>query len=255
MPVNPNVKKMSEMYLAGKPLKEVGEAFGVPGERVRQLLAANGVQRRPRGHRAGPSPATERAVARDYLEGVSREDVAAAYGLSVASVARIIHERLSDEEVRDRRRRNASRRSAPREYADWELVEALTSCASDLGPKFTAEQYAKWRAEQGGDYPSVALFNQRRPTYAPKDGASWNGWRKLAGLPTGGTSRPGHSRRYDADAIYGAIDGVASGTGSFPTVAEYEARRPKGAPSAATIRLRYGRWGDVRDGYDRWKSA
>lgn len=254
--MNANVKKMAAMYESGKSLREVGKAFGVSGESVRQLFAANGVERRPRGYRAGPSAATRRAVANDYLEGVPREDVAAAYGLSVALVGRIISELLTPDELRERRRRNASRRNAPREYADWELVEALTACASDLGPKFTAEDYAKWRREQKAAYPSLQLFNQRRPTYSPKDGASWNGWRKIAGLPVASAgSQPGHSRRYDAEAIYGALDEVAATTGSFPTVAEYEKRRPEGAPSAATVRLRYGRWGDVRDGYENWKSG
>ncbi len=42
-------RAMAEMYLSGRPLREVGEAFGLTRQRVQQILSKVGVERRSTG--------------------------------------------------------------------------------------------------------------------------------------------------------------------------------------------------------------
>ena len=39
-------RAMAEMYLSGRPLREVGDAFGLTRQRVHQILSKVGVERR-----------------------------------------------------------------------------------------------------------------------------------------------------------------------------------------------------------------
>lgn len=52
-------RAMAEMYLSGRPLREVGEAFGLSRQRVQQILKKLNVARRPRGCERIPLPMDE----------------------------------------------------------------------------------------------------------------------------------------------------------------------------------------------------
>lgn len=246
---NHQIEQMRAMYEQGASLRKVGEAFGISGARVHQLFERRNIPRRDRGGKSGGLTAKKTSdIVKEYLNGAPRRELASTYGVSLAQVNRILRANTTREEVRERNRLHAARQE--RAYDDWEMAEALLSCAGDLGDKFTTTDYSEWRETQNFDYPSVSLYNQRHPK---GKAATWNEWRRVAGLPAGKGSTPGHGRQYTDEEIYSSLDAVAGRVGGFPTLTEYDEHRAQSAPKSSTIRMRYGRWGEVKSAYDEWK--
>jgi hypothetical protein len=250
------LSKMRKMYESGKSLRDVGREFGLTGSRVQQLFRENGIGRRERGSHTRPvtSAAVRETITRGYLGGVTRENLASANDLSVAEVNRVLRSELTKDEVDRRNRLQATGKSTARHWADWEMVAALKDCGYDIGAKFTANDYMAWREGQTPDYPSGPLFHTRRPEYAAGTGAaSWNEWRKLAGLPI--SERSNSYEKFSDEDILLAIDAVAATVDKFPSLSEYEKYKPDGAPTAGAIRRRHGgRWGTVRETWSRQRA-
>ena len=250
------LSKMRKMYENGKSLREVGSEFGLTGSRVQQLFRENGIGRRERGSHAHPvtSAAVRETITKGYLGGVSRDNLASANDLSVAEVNRVLRSELTKDEVDRRNRLQATGKSAARDWADWEMVGALKDCGEDVGAKFTSGNYMDWREGQEKAYPSGPLFHTRRPEYATGTGAaSWNEWRKLAGLPV--SERSNSYEKFTDEDIYTAIDAVVVIVDKFPSLSEYEKYKPVGAPTAGAIRRRHrGRWGKVRDSWSNQRA-
>lgn len=73
-------KQMEDMYASGKTLREVGKAFGVHGERVRQLLSALG-----EFHYGGSSKRKDQRIEKTLalaLEGKSKVQIASQLGIN-----------------------------------------------------------------------------------------------------------------------------------------------------------------------------
>ena len=248
------VRKMAQMYASGHTLREVGEAFDLSGEGVRQLFQKYDVPRRPRGG-GKPSSLTEakkQQVARGYLNGATRRELAGEFGVTRAEVDRVLKDKLTEQQVQRRMRDVATSKAVVRDWADWQMVEALQRCADDLGSRFSQAAYANWRDAQDVEYPSVNLFQTRASTFTDDDVPKWNKWREKAGLPV--YEADNRYVKYSDDTMYHALSAVEATVGQFPSITEYDHHRPAGSPTAGAVRRRHGgRWGAVRKAYEARK--
>lgn len=256
--MNTRTREMRRMYESGKSLSDIADSFGISRQRVQQIFAANNIARRPRGASRKPAITEKqrRLVVQRYLNGWRRPDIANDMGLTQQAVRTILREALTDEQVSERNREQASQRNVQnRTWSDWEMVDALQRCAKDIGEAFGVERYAKWRKEQEEEFPSGPLYLTRRPMYAKNFGvASWNEWRKLAGLPVRGRyGEPEDWAQFTFDDMYRALHGVTALVGRFPTIQEYERLRASTDPTPGAIRRRHGSsWGVTREHYNDW---
>lgn len=244
---------MAREYASGATLREVGQQFGLSGERVRQLFEQYNIDRRPRGGgkpRSLTDAKKERIVA-EYLKGATRREIAAEFGVTRAELDRTLAERLTRAQINRRMRDVATKKAVRRDWADWQMVEALQRCADEIGDRFSQKRYADWRNEQDQEFPSVNLFQTRASTFSDDDTPTWNKWREKAGLPTYETES---TAQYSDDSIYAALGAVEGTVGQFPSITEYDHHRPADTPTAGAIRRRHGgRWGAVRDAYEARK--
>ena len=78
-------------YLAGENTVQLGDAFGVGGNTIGSILRRNGVKTRSLGEaRRGLNPAAELEVCRRYLAGESAIQLENAFGVSKATILRIL---------------------------------------------------------------------------------------------------------------------------------------------------------------------
>lgn len=256
--MNDRTREMRKMYQSGMSLQEVAEAFGVTRQRVQQIFADNNIECRPRGGRRDEdyiTEATKAKIVKRYMDGWNRKDIAVDMGITQEAVRRVLRSNLTRNQVNERNREQASTRPAARQWADWEMVAALQACAKDLGENFGVEKYSEWRKAQPERWPSGPLFHTRRPQYAKGVGAaSWNEWRKLAGLPV--HERPGEREwwtQFSPEDMYRSLDRVALKVGHFPTIEQYERLSRDSDPTAGAIRRRHGgSWSKTRKAYAEW---
>jgi hypothetical protein len=89
------INAVCEAYQSGLSLKEVGTKYGMHPTQVRQVLVANGIERRAKG--SGPSPARATAIAtrnaailEAYANGETANTIAERYGIGDATVYNIV---------------------------------------------------------------------------------------------------------------------------------------------------------------------
>jgi len=230
------------MYESGATLEEVGRAFGVSRERVRQIFRDNGLL--VRGLR--DAYAVKRArQAREYEARIRErfrrlrdvDAVASDLGVPRTLVASIIQESFSESE----RRRP---RSVRNRYTNAELIEFLREASVELGGVLSAQGYTDYARGK------MTRDGRRWPTHQThaKRFGSWRAALKAAGLAANPPSPiAGQTIFHDGHCI-DALRAAARKLGRAPTAEEYGtfARASGGAlPSQATIRNRLGRWNDA----------
>lgn len=256
--MNERTREMRKMYQSGKSLQEVADRYGITRQRVQQIFAENNIECRPRGGRRDEdyiTEATKAKIVRHYMDGWDRKKIATTLGITQEAVRRVLRSKLTRDQMNERNREQASTRPAVRRWADWEMVAALQACADDIGNDFGVEKYTDWRDTQDDPLPSGPLFHTRRPSYAKGvKAASWNEWRRLAGLPV--HERPGAAEwwsQFSPEDMYRSLDRVAVKVGHFPTIDEYEKGRRKTDATAGAIRRRHGSsWSKTRKAYAEW---
>ena len=80
-------RRICELYAGGQTLNAVAAQCGITRERVRQVLKANGVDRRPVGGVVAPRPVHLDDMAAMYATGASLAKVGARYGRSGSAVS------------------------------------------------------------------------------------------------------------------------------------------------------------------------
>jgi len=225
-------------YMAGATLEEIGRELGVTRERVRQILAKQGVKRR-----SGASA---------YANGVSR--VVAEFGpaineafdrtKSIRSVVAEFRGSVPGNVVRSVLAPRAGEELRPRggasaKFTDEDIKKAILSAEAE-GASST-QSYSRWRSTkvaEGQEIPSVATITVRYGT--------WSSARKEAGANVVRVRRSRSSRIFtdaDIDAAVRRFVAAARSKGVNPSSRAYDewARRVGNAPLLSTVRARTGR--------------
>lgn len=234
--------EMFHAYVSGQTLEQIAGTHGITRERVRQILAKNGINRRSTGETVNLKH-TRIAEAR-------RDDILAAYrthGTVLAVIeefsgqvpSRVVRDVLSEVPAAQRYRRRAPRQ---RSHTDASMLAALVR-AQDAGAT-TIKEYTGWRAAEGDpDIPSVPLLVMRY--------GSWRAARAAAGLTT--TATGGDRKSFTDDELYDAVKrfvAACEGSGTYPSARAYAdwSKNVGNVPRLSTVRSRTNRrWVDLVD--------
>jgi hypothetical protein len=227
------------MYESGATLEEVGHAFGITRERVRQIFRDNGMPvrsvkdahalQRARQSRQHASRIEDRFRHLRDVDAVAQE-----LQLPKTLVAEIVEDSFTPAE---RRKPKTMRKK----YSDEELITFLQAASTALGGVLSAHGYTAYaRGRKTGDgrpWPT-------HQTHALRFG-SWRAAVTAAGLAANPSSPIAGQTIFEDGHCIDALRAAARALGRTPTADEYEefARSSKGAlPSQATVRHRLGGW-------------
>jgi hypothetical protein len=230
---------MAALRAQGLHLDEIAERFRVSRERVRQILGRHGgparddvaAARRRRDERSAEARVDELLAL--WRAGGDPRTVAGDRGLQAAACRATIA-RFATDVDRHARRANLAGARRSQTFSDRDIIHGLTAAAEHAGRVPTGKEYASIARELG--LPSLATVLNRM--------GGWSNATAAAGLrpPTaGGRTQP---RRWTEAACWDALRRAATELGEIPSVAAYETYAAGRAdlPSAATIRIRLGRW-------------
>ncbi|KAB7745563.1 hypothetical protein GA707_06545 [Nostocoides sp. F2B08] len=244
-PAPPHVVGMIERRWRGDTLDEIGQAFGVTRERVRQLLKKYGgpswaeVRRLQIEQAEGEERARQEAVAtkiRTLLAGAGAttpEDVAAKTGLDAADVSKfwptdLVHLRLWGHGSHESR------------WSDEEILEVIREAAIYEFP-LTANGYAELLTVGQVTGPSLPRVSQRF--------GSWSAACDAAGVVSGQTYRPHYESQWGDEDILSIVRAYLEDPTAPNSIQGYDvwkrANAPDG-PSGQTIRNRFRSWTAVK---------
>jgi hypothetical protein len=227
------------MYENGATLEEVGRAFGISRERVRQIFREHGLPVRT----VKDAHALQRArQSRQYANRIKDRfrdlrDVDAV--VQELQLPRTLVVEIVDGAFTPAERRKP--KQAKKKYSDEELLEFLQVASTALGGVLSAQGYTDYarakRTQDGRPWPT-------HQTHALRFG-SWREAVKAAGLAANPSSPIAGKTIFEDGHCIDALRAAARARGRPPTADEYEefARASNGAlPSQATVRHRLGRW-------------
>jgi AraC-like DNA-binding protein len=230
------------MYLAGATQQEVGDAFDLKRDRVRQILHDAGIQLRSNSKTAEIQRQRQIEAARDqvcaaFKKSHRMDEVATQLGLSLGIVREIVKENFSETDRRSKKPRSPT-------YSDKELLEFLREANTELegilGAKAYNEFARQWYTDDGRPWPTYQTHIKRF--------GSWRAALQAAGLKANPPSPMSGHRSFDSNRCVKAIRTVEQTIGKTPTAAEYDqyARDSEGTlPSLATVRNRCGSWSNA----------
>lgn len=227
---------------AGDTLSEIAARFGLSRERVRQVLAADGVvdRRGSRSARAARDRSAAERRRKEILEAWKTGDdpaaIAARLGLRRACVDALLHAHVRPADRLARRRSLAAvaPNGAARGHTDEELLRAVRQAVEEARGVPTGERYSKIARARG--LPSVSTLANRF--------GGWNAAVRAAGFEPASDGRRDYRRRWTEQTCLEALRRVSAERGGMPSLREYEEishGRPD-LPSAATVRQRLGSW-------------
>lgn len=227
-------------YMAGATLAEIGRDLGVTRERVRQILAKQGVNRRSRtsAHRNG--------ISRVVAEHGDAINLAFDRELSIRAVVEQFRGVVPGGTVREilapragEQKRVVERSGAARRFSDEDIKNAIRTAEADGAT--SSQSYARWRATRvsaGESLPSVATITVRY--------GSWSSARRESGSVVVRTRNSQSCRVFtdrDIDSAVRRFVAAATAKGIHPSARAYDewARRVGNAPLLSTVRARTGR--------------
>lgn len=227
------------MYQDGATLEEVGRAFGISRERVRQIFRDQGLSVRSVNEAHALQRARQSRQFADRIKDRFRDL------RDVGAVARELHlpKTLVAEVVNGsfRAAERRKRKDPRKKYSDEELIEFLRFASAALGGVLSAKGYTDYARGQktadGRPWPT-------HQTHALRFG-SWREAVEAAGLAANPSSPIAGQTLFEAGHCIDALRAAARTLGRPPTADEYEefARTSNGAlPSLATVRHRLGGW-------------
>lgn len=229
---------MASMYMAGSTLQEIGDEHGVTRERVRQILASQGVSRRrplDQAQRARIAAATAHgeSILAEFRRSLSvRETVEKFSGVVPARVVRDVLRPVAHSQV-------LTRRGSDKEFSDDEIARAILE--AERTGHTSVVKYSAWRASQekkGRRIPSVATITVRH--------GSWSAARRRAGAGVVAERASASCRVFSDEEILAAVDRFVKAVrsvGSTPTARRYDewSRKVGDVPLLSTVRARSGR--------------
>jgi transposase len=231
--------EMAALRDQGLHLEEIAERYSISRERVRQILKRYGGPDAKAAARARSRRERKLAEARvDELlalwrAGADPRTVAGDRGLHVAACRGTIERFATDGDHLARRASLAARRRT-QVYSDRDIIRALTAAADVVGRVPSGREYAAVARDRG--FPGLATVLNRM--------GGWTNAMTAAGFrPPAGTVRV-HPRRWSEQACWDAVCRASADLCGVPSVRAYETYAAGRAdlPSAATIRIRLGRW-------------
>ncbi|NLE98129.1 MAG: hypothetical protein GX596_09095 [Propionibacterium sp.] len=221
---------------AGMTLQVVGDLFGVSRERVRQIVAAAGVNTRElRSQQKEQADRRRRRVAR-HVYGVSLthpeltiEELAEWADTDEATVRQALEHRVAVHEV---------------PYNDWsggasddELLDGLRRWAAQETGKYTGDAYSEWATSNG-------LPGKQIPTMRF---GGWNNALRRAGLHDLVRDSGGLRPTISDEALWaGVLQFFRDDVESYSYDGYDEWRRDRALASGATLRARLGSWSDIK---------
>jgi len=229
------VADMVRLRDEGATLDEIGKAYDLTRERVRQLLKSaghTGAIARENVAAKRERAAQERLadVLAAYRRGDSTAEIAQQLDLHPAAVRDLLKVSVTP---RDGAARRGTRRNWHQQhYSDDDLVDAVREVAERYGRTPTTEEYE--RAAAGGMLPTELTIRNR---------IGWVVALERAGYPPPIRKRA-YTRRFPEATCRHALRRLVIESGHIPTHAEYEAlaQLDDRLPAAATVRNRVGRW-------------
>lgn len=227
------------MYEKGATLEEVGRAFGISRERVRQIFRDRGLPIRSVKESYALLRVRQSSQYASRIKGSYRRlrdvnAVARELRLPRTLVAEIVAATFTHAERR-------KPKTAPKKYTDDELIEFLQAASTAMGGVLSAQSYTAFargqKTSDGRPWPT-------HQTHALRFG-SWRAAVKAAGLTANPTSPIAGQTIFEEGHCIDALRAAARTLGRAPTADEYDdfARASKGAlPSQATVRHRFGSW-------------
>lgn len=224
------------LYTNGQTLAQIGQTYNITRERVRQILAANGVERRGPGKVPADGYAT---WAREHGDAIEAELRAHANRKTALAAIHAVHPELPITwlrrlcQARIERTEWAGRYQNLSRYSDDELIAALRRYATDghiSGKRYEA------LANPTTD-PSRSTFTLRW--------GSWSAALEAAGL-TPNPTRRSYERTWTTDELLDVIRRYiadAQQAGRHPSIEEYlrwRYHQPTRQPSLSTLRNQTG---------------
>lgn len=253
--------EMLEMYNSGMTLQQIGDHYEVSRQRIGEILLSNeNYQPRDRRgmKRSKPLPAEKREeIVRLALEeNLNSSEICQRVGVSIRVIAKVLQSGLTESQhklwkqtiLSSGHRKNINRNK----FSDDDFVMALLLASKDMGEHFGIKKYADWRNKQTDEIkatlPGPALFSRR---------LGWRVYRTMAGLRTPEKQAGFGDPHYTEQEIMSTLDRWVQKYGRWITVVEAleesKLQAPE-LPTAATLRVRYGAWLDVRTAYYEWKA-
>ena len=237
-----HIDEMAALRRAGATLAAIGVRFGVTRERVRQVVAAEGIdEKEVRAARRAAAITEARSsgaeIVRLWREGHAASAIAKKLKLLVSACEEIIDTQATELDAAERRMTlNGRSAASTKQFSDKELVNSIRRVARNLGRTPTVSDYEQHAREY--DLPSAILIVNR---------LGWSNAVEAAGMNPHRVRRP-YTRRWNEDTCVTAVCSVASELGHVPSLKEYEAHSTgkSDLPSVATVRNRVGGWAEVR---------
>lgn len=230
-------QEMCDRRAAGETLDQIGEAYGVTRERVRQIIKAAGGPTRSdvkdlkvkRQAMQDAEDATRLRKLMHQYPGRTRAELAELSGISFNRISELLGEDT---------RFLVTPQRAREHFSDEDIFRAMRAAAARFDRPLSHARYATVAAEVGG--PSVPRIIQRFGT--------WLKACEAAGVRPGGKGRGNYVRRWTKTEILNWVAVYLQSDGCDGTYAGYDrwARTTAGAPSSATMRNALGKWADVK---------
>lgn len=242
-------RNFADRLVRGQTYQQIGDAWGLTRERVRQILVSRYGQDQLRDlQQQGQAYRQQRrlgAIAEAWAGGCrSIIDIARVSGLSPGYVRHNIRYVIDDQQLLEGRRRCRYYRRPDRSQAaaaaiaDLQRVAARSSIAQ--GEELTAKHYDRSRLPGEASAQTVTLRLGK-----------WRTAVEAAGYRC--ASVKGRGPKYSEEDLMQAIASVAEELGYLPSIAEYQSNRADDSPSADLLRRRLGSWGDALDAYQGWR--
>lgn len=243
---------MNAFYGFGATLEEVGRAFGLTRERVRQILRENGFRTRSAAETAALrqkthvvreqlAPGKSAAIIESVKNGLTVDEICSSEGLEREAVWREVREAEAREELKTSDVRDLVGSHIGQKYTTEELLEMLRIANAAADGILSVEQFSRFgklrKLEDGRPWPTHQTFLLRF--------GSWRRALLAAGLPANASSAVTGRISYTRADCLEALRTVAGRLGRVPSANQYEvvARESRGElPSLATVRNRLGGW-------------
>lgn len=244
---DPRIQGMHDLRRQGATLKQIGDAYGLTRERVRQILDLNGAATSrdaadARQERKDKDEATARAGVLLHLlanPGHTCEQVAAATGQPVERITSLARHAGALALLGDAFA--GGMRGSARVFTDADLLTWVRRAAGEVNrPYLSTIAYRRWRTTKTGA-PSVALISQRF--------TSWVAACTAAGVIPGEPRRAAYTRAFSDQELVGAVATFLTSSPPSSSAGNYDrwrAEQDTALPSVSLIRKRTGSWNTAR---------